>query len=59
MTTTHLCLIIGLLLGIAGVVGGLGGLLLTALFGAIGLAIGSQLEGRIDLRLLVGGRRGN
>jgi len=45
-------LIAGLLLAIAATTGGFGGFLLAVVLGAIGLAIGAQRDGLIDLSAL-------
>jgi len=42
-------LVAGLLLAIAATTGGFGGFLLAVVLGAIGLAIGAQRDGLIDL----------
>ncbi|WP_018180708.1 DUF2273 domain-containing protein [Jongsikchunia kroppenstedtii] len=42
-------LVVGLLLAIAATTGGFGGFLLAVVLGAIGLAIGAQRDGLIDL----------
>lgn len=45
-------LVAGLLLAIAATTGGFGGFLLAVVLGAIGLAIGAQRDGLIDLSAL-------
>ena len=57
MTTSTLGLIAGLLLGIAAAVGGFGAFLVALALGVVGYAVGGHLDGEIDLRALVGGRR--
>ncbi|PWD51334.1 DUF2273 domain-containing protein [Serinibacter arcticus] len=47
----------GLLLALSATVGGFGGFLLALVLGAIGLAVGAVLEGRLDLGALTGNRR--
>lgn len=51
-------LITGLLLGVAAVIGGFSGFLLVLVLGLVGLAIGAQLDGNVDLPSLFRGRRG-
>lgn len=58
MTTSSLGLIAGLLLAIAVVAGGFTGLLLGLVFGAAGYLVGGHLDGQVDLRALLRGRRG-
>lgn len=48
-SNTHVGLLAGLLLGIAGVVGGFGGFVVALVIGAIGLAVGRWLDGDLDL----------
>ena len=48
-TNTQIGLIAGLLLAIAGIVGGFGGFVLALILGAIGLAVGRWLDGDLDL----------
>ncbi|MEV1294146.1 hypothetical protein [Pseudonocardia sp. NPDC049635] len=49
MTNTQIGLLAGLLLGIAGVVGGFGGFVVALVLGAIGLLAGRWLDGGLDL----------
>ena len=51
-------LIAGILLAIVIVIGGWPGLLLGILLGLLGLAVGAQLDGDVDLADLFRGRRG-
>ena len=51
-------LLTGLLLAIAAIVGGFNGFLLAVVLGAVGWGVGAVVEGRLDLSLLTGGRRG-
>ena len=51
-------LITGLLLGVSAVIGGFSGFLLVLVLGLVGLAIGAQLDGNVDLPSLFRGRRG-
>ena len=58
MTTTHLSLFVGLLLGAVLAFGTFPQFLLTLVCGAIGLGVGLALEGRIEVRGLTDrGRR--
>lgn len=50
MKTTHIAVLIGLFLGAVIAFGSIGQFLLVILFGAIGLAVGLTLEGRIEIR---------
>ncbi len=47
--TTIVCLFAGLLLGLAFAIGGLGGLVMSAVLGAAGVVAAKVLEGEIDL----------
>ena len=58
MTTSTIGLIAGLLLAIAAATGGVGGFLLAALLGAVGYLLGGHYDGEVDLRSLLGKRRG-
>lgn len=58
MTNSTLGLLAGLLLTIAIVTGGLVGLLLAIVLGGAGYLIGGQVDGELDLRSLLRGRRG-
>ncbi len=58
MSKSALGLIAGLLLGVAAAVGGFWAFLLTLVLGLVGLALGAQLEGEVDLPELLRGRRG-
>ncbi|RZT89028.1 hypothetical protein EV383_5982 [Pseudonocardia sediminis] len=49
LSNTQLGLLAGLLLGIAGVVGGFGGFIVALILGAIGLLVGRYLDGDLDL----------
>lgn len=51
-------LLTGLLLALAAIVGGFNGFLLALVLGAVGWCVGAFVEGRLDLSLLTGGRRG-
>ena len=56
MTHAVLGLFAGLLLAIAGIVGGFGGFLFALVLGAIGLVLGAPSDGTIDLSALLRGR---
>lgn len=58
MSKSSVGLITGLLLGIAAVVGGFFGFLLVLVLGLLGLAVGAQLDGDVDVPALFRGRRG-
>lgn len=57
MDLTRIGLIAGLLLAIAAITGGFGGFLLALVLGTLGAVLGAQLDGRLDLGALLGGRR--
>lgn len=50
MKTTHIALLAGLFLGAVLAFGTFGQFFLVLVFGAIGLAIGLTIEGRIEIR---------
>ena len=54
MNTTRFGLLVGLVLGIVAAFGTFSMFLIVVLFGAIGLVVGLVLEGRMDLRSLMG-----
>lgn len=56
MTYTFVGLLTGLLLALAGIVGGFSGFVLALFLGAIGLAIGAHFDGRLDLTTLLRSR---
>ena len=58
MTTSTIGLIAGLLLTIAITTGGLLGLLLAIVLGAAGYLVGGHVDGEIDVRSVLRGRRG-
>jgi uncharacterized membrane protein len=58
MRKSAIGLLAGLLLGIAAVVGGFFGFLLVLVMGILGLALGAQLDGDVDIPSLFRGRRG-
>lgn len=57
MDTTRTGLFAGLLLALIAVLGGFWAFLLAVVLGTIGLVIGAQLDGRIDLAAAFRGRR--
>lgn len=58
MKTSHLALLVGLLLGAALAFGTFSQFFLVLIFGALGLAVGMLIEGRIEIRGITD-RRGN
>lgn len=56
MSISVIGLFVGILLAIAATFGGFGGFLLAIVLGAIGLLIGMQIEGRLDLGSMFQGR---
>jgi uncharacterized membrane protein len=58
MSKSSTGLLAGLLLGLAAVIGGFSGFLLALVLGVLGLAIGAQLDGDVDIPDLFRGRRG-
>ncbi|MDM8084599.1 DUF2273 domain-containing protein [Cellulomonas cellasea] len=60
MSATVIGIFVGILLAIAAILGGFGGFLLALGLGLIGLVVGAQIEGRVDLGSMVqaGRRRG-
>lgn len=56
MSHASVGLLAGLLLSIAAVTGGLVGFLLALVLGGIGLVVGSQLDGTLDLGPMIRGR---
>lgn len=50
MKTTHLTLLVGLFLGAVAAFGSIGQFLIVLLFGAIGVAVGLAMDGRIDIK---------
>ncbi|GMA31994.1 hypothetical protein [Litorihabitans aurantiacus] len=57
MDLTRTGLFAGLLLAIAAAIGGFGAFLLALVLGALGMAVGAVIEGRLDLSQLIGSRR--
>jgi hypothetical protein len=54
MTTSRFALLVGLVLGVVATFGGFGYLVVVAVFTAVGWGVGLVLEGRLDLRSIVG-----
>ena len=54
MSVTRTSLLIGLFLGFVAAFGTFGDVLLVLLFGAVGLVVGGMIEGKIDVRQLMG-----
>ncbi|WP_198684006.1 hypothetical protein [Brachybacterium sp. YJGR34] len=50
MKTSHIALLVGLVLGAVLAFGSFGQFFLVLVFGVLGLAIGLTLEGRIEIR---------
>ncbi|MCW2540129.1 MAG: hypothetical protein JWN95_1854 [Frankiales bacterium] len=59
MTRSTLGIFIGLLLGLAFVLGSFGDMLIVALFAIIGFVTAKVLEGDIDVSQYLSGRRSN
>ncbi|MFJ7213493.1 hypothetical protein [Amycolatopsis sp. NPDC098790] len=58
MTSTHLGLFTGLVLGLAVAFGGFGAFAAVAVLGALGFLVGRVLDGKLDLSQLTGRDRG-
>ncbi|HEY6421886.1 MAG TPA: hypothetical protein VIY28_01295 [Pseudonocardiaceae bacterium] len=56
MNATAIGLLTGLLLGLAGVIGGFNGFLLALVLGALGLLVGRVLDGDLDLSQILSGK---
>jgi len=56
INNTVIGLLAGLLLAIAGIIGGFSGLLFAVLLGALGMAIGAHRDGLLDLGALLRSR---
>jgi uncharacterized membrane protein len=56
INNTVIGLLAGLLLAIAGILGGFSGLLFAVLLGALGMAIGAHRDGLLDLGALLRSR---
>jgi hypothetical protein len=59
MTRTNMGIIIGLVLGLAFVLGSFGDMLIVALFAAVGFVVAAVLDGDLDLSPYLSGRRSN
>lgn len=59
MTRTNMGIIIGLVLGLAFVLGSFGDMLIVALFAVIGFVVAKVIEGDLDLAPYLSGRRSN
>jgi hypothetical protein len=57
MTRTHMGILIGLILGLALVLGNFGDMLIVALFAIIGFVIAKVIDGDVDLSQYLSGRR--
>jgi hypothetical protein len=57
MTRINMGIIVGLVLGLAFVLGSFGDMLIVALFAIIGYVVAKVLEGELDLSQYVSGRR--
>jgi uncharacterized membrane protein len=57
MSKSSAGLVAGLLLALAAVIGGFSGFLLALVLGTVGLVIGAQLDGTLDLPGLFRGRQ--
>ena len=55
-TATVLCLVVGAGLGFALVFGGFNGLVIVAVFAAVGLLVGRVIDGELDLTDYLSGR---
>jgi nitrate/nitrite transporter NarK len=58
VSSTHLGLLTGLVLGIAAAFGGFGAFLVVLVLGALGLLVGRVLDGKLDLSQLTGRDKG-
>ncbi|OZD14164.1 DUF2273 domain-containing protein [Rhodococcus sp. 06-156-3C] len=56
MSYTIVGLLTGLLLALAGIIGGFSGFVLALFLGAVGLAVGAHFDGRLDLTSLLRSR---
>ena len=57
MTRTYMGILIGLILGLAFVLGSFGDMLIVALFAIIGFVVAKVLDGDLDLSQYLSGRR--
>lgn len=56
MSSTAVGLIVGLLLAIAGILGGFSGFVFAVLLGGAGMAVGAHRDGHLDLGALLRSR---
>jgi hypothetical protein len=56
MNATIIGLLTGLILGLAGAIGGFNGFLLALVLGAVGLLVGRVLDGELDLGQILSGK---
>lgn len=54
MSTTRFALLVGLALGVVATFGGVGYLVIVAVFTVVGWAVGMVLEGKLDVPSLAG-----
>jgi nitrate/nitrite transporter NarK len=54
MNATRTGLLAGLILGVAGSIGGFGAFLVTLVVGIVGLLVGMALDGQLDVTSLIG-----
>ena len=54
MNATRTGLLAGLILGVAGSIGGFGAFLITLVVGSVGMLVGMALDGRLDVTSLIG-----
>ena len=54
MNATRTGLLAGLILGVAGSIGGFGAFLVTLVVGIVGMLVGMALDGRLDVTSLIG-----
>lgn len=54
MSTSQFAVIVGIALGVVAVFAGFGSFVIVLLFAVVALVIGRILEGKLDLRALVG-----
>jgi len=54
MNATRTGLLAGLILGVAGSIGGFGAFLITLVVGIVGLLVGMALDGQLDVSSFIG-----
>ena len=54
MNATRTGLLAGLIVGVAGSIGGFGAFLITLVVGIVGMLVGMALDGRLDVTSLIG-----